>query len=169
MSATYIVTSSLSLPLPTCLSYCRGRSSPWTKMCSPFFSFCANLVRLPHATTRCQSVSRLYSWDSLSFHERPVATERTTKSRLLFVVLSSASLPRNPMRLTWFKYIVSAPFLRFSACAVHTCPRGCRARLPRKALECFCWKETHTCFGEGVQHPKSLKTEERACVRGAAV
>src|SRR6266700_2782380 len=152
MSATLIVTSSLSLPLPTGLSYWRGRSSPWTKTCSPFFSFCANLVRLPHATTRCQSVSRLYSWVSLSFQERPVATERITKSRLLFVVLSSASLPRNPMRLTWFKYILVSYSEILRVCGSHLPARVPSATASQGARMFLLEGDPHLLW-EGVLHP----------------
>src|SRR5260370_22059374 len=55
---------------------------------------------------RCQVVSRTYSPVSRFFQLRLVATERMAYCLLLVVVLTSASLPRNPIRVMRFMVVV---------------------------------------------------------------
>src|ERR1022692_4383086 len=61
---------------------------------------------------RCHSVCETYWPLFLSLYEDFVASESVVKLRLL-LVRTSALLPRKPMRLTLFWYMIVSPFVEF--------------------------------------------------------
>jgi hypothetical protein len=99
------------------------RISPSSWTWAPLVRLAVKAPSLPQAMQRCQVVCDSYSPVSRFFHRRLVANESTVKTALLPVVLTSASLPRYPMRMTRFMLRFS-----FSAPVSLGAPKGKRSR-----------------------------------------
>src|SRR3984893_17247468 len=158
MEATRI---SQSLPFDSVflLSYSRLRSSPSTWICAPLVSVLANSESLPKTTQRCHSVCERslpsFLWEDW------VADERVVPLRSGLLVRASGLLPRKPMRVTLFWYMIVSPFVEFArCCSGHTgrslasgpgsqVPKVCflggtRKKFERRSLPCFSnlfWEE----------------------------
>src|SRR5208282_4251192 len=159
------------------LSYSRLRSSPSTWTCAPFVSVLANSERLPKTTQRCHSVCEMYL--SSFLYEDLVASESVVKLRLL-LLRTSALLPRKPMRVTLFWYIIVSPFVEFSrCCSGHTGrslasgpgSQGRRSAFwegPERSLRGVFCRGLQTCFGrnrdpEGARKSGSPASPVLAC------
>src|ERR1700723_493614 len=118
--------------------YSRWRISPSTWMCAPFLSVAANSLNLPKTMQRCHSVCETYSPVSLFLYEVLVAMENVVKFWSFLPVRTSASLPRKPIRIALFWYmVVISVSLNFPYPARVTLSEASEwGRLP-SAKECF--------------------------------
>lgn len=96
------LTSVAFLPVPVFCTYSLVRISPSICTCAPLIKVAANSASRPKTIQRCQVVWFWRSPVSRSFQLRFVASDKSVNEVWLWVVRTSASLPRNPMRLTRF-------------------------------------------------------------------
>src|SRR5580692_4423820 len=139
----------------------RLRRLPSTSTWDPFLRMrTAASARGPQKKTECHSVRSWYC-PALSFQRSVVATERRVKGRLLALVLSSGSCPRNPISSTWFLYMAFSFFLSPSIGA----PEGDGTELPSQAAHF----RAGTRNPQGGQRPKQAAKVQGARCRPAAV